>query len=110
MSNLPDGIVIERTPMRDLARRLVEALHDAGIPAWMASRPAIEVASTGVLLRATAWDIRVSEPEAFHARSALATARRLRLVREPASVPVCAGASPGARTRRLFGERALRRN
>jgi hypothetical protein len=81
MPSLPDGIIVERTPMRDLARRLVEVLHDAGIPAWMAARPGVDLASTGALVRATSWDIRVAEDEASRARSALGAARRLRLVR-----------------------------
>lgn len=106
MPDLPDGIVIERTPMRDLARRLVEALHDAGIPAWMAARPAVEVAATGALLRATAWDIRVDEAAEVPARGALATARRLRLVRETRSVASCAAATASWRTRKLLGARA----
>jgi hypothetical protein len=76
------GIVIERTPMRDVARRLVEVLHDAGIPAWMAARPAVELEATGDLVRATAWDIHVAEAQEKRARGALATGRRRRLVRE----------------------------
>ena len=108
MPDLPDGLVIERTPMRDLARRLVEALHDAGIPAWMAARPAVEMAATGALLRATAWDIRVAEPSEVPARSVLATARRLRLVREPRSLASCAAATASWRSRKLFGARVSR--
>jgi hypothetical protein len=105
MPYLPDGIVIERTPMRDLARRLVEALHDAGIPAWMAARPAFELASTGAFVRSSAWDIRVAEPEEVRARTALATARSLRLMRDPR--PEKAGTSASWRFRKLLGERVL---
>jgi hypothetical protein len=105
MPNLPDGMVIERTPMRDLARRLVEALHDAGIPAWMAARPAVEVAATGALLRAIAWDIRVAEAAEAPARSVLATARRLGFVRETRSTASCAAATASWRSRKLLGAR-----
>jgi len=76
------GIVIERSSMRDVARRLVEVLHDAGIPAWMAARPAVELEATGDLVRATAWDIHVAEAQEKRARGALATGRRRGLVRD----------------------------
>jgi hypothetical protein len=78
MPDLPDGVIIERTPMRDLARRLIDLLYQDGIPAWMAARTALEISSEGTFILANAWDVRVADDEADHARRVLATARRHR--------------------------------
>jgi hypothetical protein len=78
MADLPDGIIIERTPMRDLARRLIDLLYQDGIPAWMASRSGLEIAGDGTFILANAWDVRVAEGEADRARGVLAEARRHR--------------------------------
>jgi hypothetical protein len=86
--NLPDGIIIERTPMRDLARRLIDLLYADGIPAWMASRTGLEIAGDGTYVLANAWDVRVAEGAADRARGVLAAARRHRGIavrRTPAS-------------------------
>jgi hypothetical protein len=43
MPDFFDGIVVERTPMRDLAHRMIEVLHAARIEAWMASKSGTDV-------------------------------------------------------------------
>jgi hypothetical protein len=76
MPELTEEIVVERTPMRDLARRLIQLLHDARIEAWMAARSGTEVVREGDLVASAAWDVRVSEPLADRARRVIAQARR----------------------------------
>jgi hypothetical protein len=75
---MPDGITVERTPMPDLARRLVELLHDARITASIHSRAGLEIVPEGHCVPATAWDVNVVEREADRARRVIAQARRCR--------------------------------
>ena len=72
-----DGITVERTPMPELARQLVELLRDARIAASMASRPSVVIAPEGDV-PTTAWDVRVGPAEADRARRVIARARRRR--------------------------------
>lgn len=83
MPHLPNGIIVERTPMRDLARRLVEVLYEARVPAWMAPRAGLEVGTGGTCVLATAWDVTVSDGEADRARGIIAEARSRRAFRLP---------------------------
>jgi hypothetical protein len=78
MPENPDGIIVERTPMRDLARRLLELLHDSRIQAWIASQAAVEVLRGGACVPATAWNVTVPETYADRARRVIAQARRAR--------------------------------
>jgi hypothetical protein len=64
--------------MPDLARRLVELLREARIPAEVASRPGVELVPEGDPVASTAWDVRVGPREADRARRVIARARHLR--------------------------------
>jgi hypothetical protein len=77
MTHLPHGTIVERTPMRDLARRLVEVLFEAGVPASMSARAGLEIRDDGASIT-SAWDVRVEEGNAPRAHAALAEARRSR--------------------------------
>jgi hypothetical protein len=80
MTHTIDGIIVERTPMRELARRLIDLLQDARIQAWVASRAGVELARGGDYVAATAWDVTVPEPSADRARRVIAEARRGRRI------------------------------
>jgi hypothetical protein len=78
VSDPVDGITVERTPMRDLARRLLELLEAASIHASIATRDGVEIVPDGACVTATAWDVRVVPREADRARRVIANARRCR--------------------------------
>ena len=76
MTELIDEIIVERTPMRDLASRLLELLQDARITACIASHASLEVAGGGDCVAAVSFDLRVPGSFADRARRVLAEARR----------------------------------